>query len=145
MPDRSVRMIVEQQKKALTAPSTMTVDEAARLMKKNNVGAVMVVEGTRLVGIFTERDGMFRVLATKRDPHATHLSAVMTRNPKSVSPDKPFGYALFMMYEGGFRHVPVVENGRPIGIVSARDALGADLQQFSEEMSNREHIGEILG
>lgn len=146
MPDRSVRMIVQQQqKKMLTAPPTMTVDEAARLMKKNNLGAVMVVEGTRLVGIFTERDGMFRVLATKRDPHATRLSTVMTRNPKSVSPDKPFGYALFMMYEGGFRHVPVVENGRPIGIVSARDALGADLQQFSEEMSNREHIGEILG
>jgi len=145
MPDRSVRMIVQQQKKMLMAPPTMTVDEAACLMKKNNVGAVMVVDGTRLVGIFTERDGMFRVLAAKRDPNATRLSTVMTRNPKTVSPDKPFGYALFMMHEGGFRHVPVVENGRPIGIVSARDALGADLQQFSEEISNREHIGEILG
>ena len=73
------------------------------------------------------------------------LDAVMKRNPKTVSPDKPFGDALFMMYEGGFRHVPVVDNGRPIDIVSARDPLGADLRQFSEEMSNREHIGEILG
>lgn len=145
MPDRSVRMIVQQQKKVLTAPPTMTVDEAARLMKKNNVGAVMVVEKTRLAGIFTERDGLFRVLATNRDPRTTHLSAVMTRNPKTVSPDKPFGYALFMMYEGGFRHMPVVENGHPIGMVSSRDALGPDLQQFSEEMQKREHIGEILG
>ena len=145
MPDRSVRMIIQQQKKALTAPPTMTVDEAARLMKKNNVSAMMVVDGTRLVGIFTERDGLFRVLATKRDPHTTPLRAVMTRNPKTVSPDKPLGYALFMMYEGGFRHMPVVENGRPMGIVSSRDALGPELQQFSEEMQNREHIGEILG
>jgi CBS domain-containing protein len=145
MPERLVRMIVEQQKKVLTAPPTMTVDEAARLMKKHNVGAMMVVEKTRLAGIFTERDGLFRVLAKNRDPHTTHLSAVMTRNPKTVSPDKPFGYALFMMYEGGFRHMPVVENGRPIGMVSSRDALGPDLQQFSEEMQKREHIGEILG
>lgn len=144
MPERSVRMIVEQ-KNALTAPPTMTVDEAARLMKKNNVGAVMVVDKHRLVGIFTERDGLFRVLATNRDPHATPLSAVMTRHPKTVSPDKSFGYALFMMYEGGFRHMPVVENGVPMGMVSSRDALGPDLQQFSEEMQKREHIGEILG
>jgi len=145
MPERSVRMIVQQQKKVLITPPTMMVDEAARLMKKNNVGAVMVVEGTRLVGIFTERDGLFRVLATKRNPQATTLRSVMTRNPKTVSPDKPFGYALFMMFEGGFRHMPVVENGRPVGIVSSRDALGPDLQQFSEEMQKREHIGEILG
>jgi CBS domain-containing protein len=145
MPDRLIRMIIQQQKKVLTAPPTMTVDEAARLMKKNNVGALMVVEGTRLVGIFTERDGMFRVLATKRDPHATRLASVMTRNPKSVSPDQPFGYALFMMFEGGFRHMPVVENDALVGMVSSRDALGPDLQQFSEELKNREHIGEILG
>ena len=145
MPDRLVRMIVQQRNHTLTAPPTMTVDEAARLMKKHNVGAMMVVDGTELVGIFTERDGLFRVLATKRDPQATRLGTVMTRNPKTISPDKPFGYALFMMYEGGFRHMPVVENGRPIGMVSSRDALGPDLQKFSEEMQKRDHIGEILG
>ena len=145
MPDRLVRTIVEQRKKMLIAPPSMTVDEASRLMKKNNVGAIMVVDKTRLVGIFTERDGLFRVLATNKDPHATPLSAVMTRNPKTVSPDKAFGYALFMMYEGGFRHMPVVENGRLVGMVSSRDALGPDLQQFSEEMQKRDHIGEILG
>jgi len=145
MPDRLVRMIVAQQKKVISAPPEMTVDAAARLMKKHKVGALMVVDGTRLVGIFTERDALFRVLATKRAPHTTRLSSVMTRDPKTVSPDKSFGYALFMMYEGGFRHVPVVEGGQPIGVLSARDALGPDLKQFSEEMLRREHIGEILG
>ena len=146
MPDRSVRLVVQQRKhQPPMVPPTMAVDEAARLMKRNGVGAVMVVEKDRLVGIFTERDGMFRVIAAGRNPHATRLSTVMTRNPRTVDPDKPFGHALFLMVEGGFRHVPVVENGHPIGMVSARDALGPDFQRFSEELVNRDHIGEILG
>lgn len=145
MPDRSVRLIIQQSKRAVTVPPTMPVDEAARLMKRSGVGAVMVVDKERLVGIFTERDGLFRVLATRRDPHATRVSSVMTRNPQTVDPDKPFGHALFLMAEGGFRHVPVVENGHPIGMVSARDALGFDLKRFSDEVADREHIGEILG
>ena len=146
MQDRSIRMILDQQpRKMLVAPPTMPVDEAARLMKRNSVGAVMVVDGDRLVGIFTERDGLFRVLAANRDPRATPLGSVMTRNPRTVSPDKPFGYALFMMHEGGFRHVPVVEHGRPLGMVSARDALGDDLARFNEVMDRHQHIGEILG
>lgn len=144
MPNRSARMIVEQQSKCLTVPASTTVDEAAQLMKKNQLSALMVVDKARLVGIFTERDALFRVLAAKRDPETTKLSSVMTKNPKTIDPDKPFGYALFMMYEGGFRHVPVVENGRPIGMISARDALGPELKEFSEEMQHRDHIGEIL-
>ena len=144
MPQRSARMIV-QQSKLVTAPASTAVDEAARLMKKNHLSALMVVEKSRLVGILTERDGLFRVLAAKRDPAATPLSRVMTRKPKTIDPDKSVGYALFMMYEGGFRHVPVVENGRPLGIISTRDALGPELKEFSDEMGNREHIREILG
>lgn len=144
MPQRSARMIV-QESKPFTVPASTTVDEAARLMKKNRLSALMVVEKSRLVGIFTERDGLFRVLAAKRDPQTTPLSKVMTRKPKTIDPDKSVGYALFMMYEGGFRHVPVVENGRPLGIISARDALGPELKEFSDEMGNREHIREILG
>ena len=145
MPDRLVRMIVEEQKKMLTAPPSMTVDEAARLMKKNNVGAMMVVDKSRLVGIFTERDGLFRVLATNRDPHATTLTAVMTRNPKTVSPDKPFGYALFMMYEGripahaGRRKRPADRHGVLARCARPRPAA---VQRGNEK---REHIGEILG
>ena len=69
----------------------------------------------------------------------------MTPDPQSIHPDKAFGHAMLMMYEGGFRHVPVVENGRPLGVVSARDALGPELQAFESEISNREHIREILG
>jgi CBS domain-containing protein len=144
MPQRSIRALIAGQK-ILTVGKETTVREAARLMKKMRVGAAMVVAKERLIGIFTERDALFRVLAEGRDPTTTCLADVMTAKPQSITPDRSFGYALHMMYEGGFRHVPVVENGRPIGMVSARDALGPELQQFASELERKTQIGEILG
>jgi CBS domain-containing protein len=70
---------------------------------------------------------------------------VMTAHPQTITPDKPFGHALLMMHEAGFRHVPVVENGKPVGMVSARDALAPELQEFDSELERRTRIGEILG
>lgn len=145
MPQRPIRSIIEHQQILLAASKT-TVSEAARLMQKAQVGAVMVVdERGRLAGIFTERDAVFRVLAPGRDPATTRLAQVMTKKPLTVHPDKPVGHALHMMYENGFRHVPVVENGRPVGMISARDALGPELKEFETDVERREHIGEILG
>jgi CBS domain-containing protein len=143
MPNRSVRSIITNQTLLTASPET-TVSEAAGLMKRSRVGAIMVVERGRLAGIFTERDALFRVIAEGRDPQATHLADVMTRDCQTIAPDKPLGHALHMMYEGGFRHVPVVENGTPLGMVSARDALGPELQEFESELVKREHIREIL-
>ena len=142
--DRPVRNVIEDQK-PVTANADMTVTAAARLMKENRVGALLVIREGRLAGIFTERDALFRVIAEDRDPAATRIAEVMTANPRTIAPDRPFGHALHLMYEGGFRHVPVVDNGRPLGVVSARDALGPDLQQFMAELDKRAHIGEILG
>lgn len=144
MPQRSIRRIIENQR-ILTAPANTTVMEAARLMKRSKFGALLVVDNGRLVGIFTERDALFRVLAERRDPDATTLAEVMTSHPQTVHPDRPFGHALHLMYEGGFRHVPVIERGRAVGMVSARDALGPELGEFASELQAREHIGEILG
>ena len=145
MPQRPVRSIIAKQK-ILTAAAEITVAEATRLMKKRTLGAVMIVnDDGQLLGIFTERDAVFRVLADGRDPKTTQLSEVMTAHPQTIAPDRPFGHALLMMYEGGFRHVPVVEDGKPIGMVSARDALGPELQEFESEMQRRTRIGEILG
>jgi len=64
----------------------------------------------------------------------------MTTAPKTVDPDKTFGYALLMMHENGFRHVPVIENGKPVGIVSARYALDPEMEEFVSEVQRREHI-----
>src|SRR5215472_17494267 len=90
MPQRSVRILIAGQK-TLTMPGETTVREAAQLMKKMRVGAAMVVAKGRLIGIFTERDALFRVLAGGKDPLTTHLSDVMTTKPQTVTPDHPFG------------------------------------------------------
>ena len=134
-----IRSVMER-KKLLIAPPETTVSQAAKLMAKKNVGAVMVVENERLVGIFTERYAVFRVIARGLDTQTTILTDVMTVEPKTVDPGKSFGYALLMMHENGFRHAPVIENGKPIGIVSARYALDPDLEEFVAEAQRRKHI-----
>ena len=68
----------------------------------------------------------------------------MTANPQSIHPDEPFSRALHMMHAGGFRHVPVVENGTPVGIVSARDALGPELEDFVYALLRQDQVGDIL-
>ena len=143
MSHRTIRTIIAEQE-PVTAPATMTVSEAARLMREHRVGAIMVLQEGTLAGIFTERDALIRVLAEGRDVQATRLADVMTRNPKTIHPDRSFAEALQMMYGGSFRHVPVVEEGRPVGMVSARDALGPELEAFVYEMLRQEQIGEIL-
>jgi CBS domain-containing protein len=144
MAHRTIRMIIEQQE-VITAPGSTTVIAAARLMKENHVGAVIVVEEDgKLAGVFTERDALFRVIAEGRDVQTTLVADVMTRNPQTIHPDKPFADALHVMYEGGFRHVPVVEDGRPVGMISARDALGPELEDFIYELLRRNQAEDIL-
>jgi CBS domain-containing protein len=139
--DQPVRSVM-QRRKVLKAARETLVSKAAKLMAKKNVGAIMVVEDDRLVGIFTERDVVFRVVARGLDPQATRLTDVMTRAPHTVDPEKPFGYALLVMQEKGFRHLPVVEDGKPIGIVSSRSAMDPELEEFVSEARRRTHFGE---
>lgn len=133
-----VRNVMER-KKLLIASSETTVFVAAKLMVKRKVGAVMIVDDHKLVGIFTERD-LVRVVAKGRDVQTTQLSEVMTTLPHSVGPDMSFGYALLLMHENGFRHVPVVEQGKVIGIVSARDALDPKMEELLVESERRKKI-----
>ncbi|HEX3170661.1 MAG TPA: CBS domain-containing protein [Burkholderiales bacterium] len=134
-----VRSIMER-KKLVTAPPATTVRKAADLMARSKVGAVLVVERKQLIGIFTERDALFRVMAKGRDPETTVLADVMSKAPTTIHPDKSFGYALLVMHKNGFRHLPVVENGKTVGIVSARNALDPDLEEFVSESRRREQI-----
>jgi CBS domain-containing protein len=139
-----IREVMEH-RRLLTAPPETTVGKAAQLMAKRNVGAIVVVEDERLVGIFTERDVVFRVVARGGDPHTTRLAEVMTTAPLTIEPDKTYGHALLIMHENGFRHVPVVENGKPVGIVSSRNALDPELEEFVVESHRRKHIRDTLG
>jgi CBS domain-containing protein len=145
MPVRLIRDVIRDQV-ALTMPAASTVREAARQMKARRVGAVMVTDHHgKLQGIFTERDCLFRVLAEGVNPDTTTLALVMTANPSTITADRKLGQALHMMHDNGFRHIPVVDRGIPVGMVSIRDALGSELSAFERERTKKSELGEILG
>jgi CBS domain-containing protein len=118
------------------APDT-TVGEAARLMRQHRIGCVLVEEAGRLVGIFTERDILIRLVGTGYDPAAVRVDGVMTRDPETLTPDDPLGFALRMMSVGGFRHVPLTNReGKPVGILSVKDVVDFLVEHFPEQVLN---------
>jgi CBS domain-containing protein len=144
MQNRTVGEVIGQ-RAFPTAPHSTTVRDAAIIMKEWHSSAILIVENDYLVGICTERDIVFRVVAGDCNPAQTTVAAVMTRNPRTVSPEKPFGHALHLMYEGGFRHIPVVNRaGHPIGLLAAHDALDMDGLQMEQDLVRREEITVIL-
>ena len=140
---RTVRDIIRNQR-ILTLPPDATVRTAARAMTEHRVGSVMVIEHGKLAGILTERDCLNRVLAAGVDPDTTELRAVMTRNVMTITPDHLLVNALHRMHDNGFRHMPVVENGRPVGMVSVRDALASDLIRFETEEAIKRRLTEVM-
>ena len=140
---RTIREVIHNQP-ILTLPSNASVRVAACAMAEHRVGSVMVIEHDRLAGIITERDCLTRVLAAGVDPDTTELSAVMTRKVMTITPDHLLVNALHRMHDNGFRHMPVVENGRPIGMISVRDALGSDLIRFEMEEEIKERLTEVM-
>jgi len=110
-----------------------SVRSAADLMKARKCGSVLITAGDALVGIFTERDIVFRVVAEGRDPEKTRLGEVMTANPQTIGPHEPAIGALRLMEDAGFRHLPVVEDGRILGVVSRRDFSGLDKARLEDE------------
>src|ERR1700682_5127497 len=100
-----------------------TVLEGARFMMENRIGALPVLRNGEIVGIFSERDVMNRVVALGRSPGTTKISEVMTANPKAVSVDETIDNCLFLMREFGFRHLPITDGKQLKGLVSLRDIL----------------------
>lgn len=100
-----------------------SVLEAARFMMEHNIGALPVLRNGELVGIFSERDIMNRVVAIGRMPGTTRVSEVMTANPKAVGVDETVENSLFLMREHGFRHLPIIDGKQLKGLVSLRDLL----------------------
>jgi CBS domain-containing protein len=116
-----------------------TVREAAKLMATHKIGAVMVGDETNLVGIFTERDLAFKIVASGRDPDTVRLSEVMTRDPDTLRPEDTAHDALQRMSQRGYRHLPVVDDSnRIVGMVSIRDIYGAVLRELADELHDRE-------
>jgi CBS domain-containing protein len=121
VPSKRVGSLMGLKKLLRTSPET-SVTKAVKLMAMKHVGAILVMVDEDLVGIFTERDLMTRVIARERDPEATRVGDVMTPSPRTTSPQELYAHALATMKKHGFRHLPVIENGATVGIVSSRSA-----------------------
>ena len=120
-----------------------TVLEATTFMKEKNIGAVVVLRDEELIGIFSERDVMNRVVADGRNPAMTGVMEVMTTKPRTVPPSESVDNCMFLMREFGFRHLPVVEGKFVHGLVSLRDILLDELAEKDAEVKQmRAYIGE---
>lgn len=139
MTDRKLTNIIED-RKPLVLPEAATVQEACRSMWEHRAGAVLVVDDERrLTGIFTGRDAV-HTLAEGRNAKVTALAQAMTPNPITIAPDRCALDALREMSNRGFRHLPVVENGKICGVVSRADFKGMEIEQLDEE----EHLWECI-
>ncbi|HET6309160.1 MAG TPA: CBS domain-containing protein [Rhodopila sp.] len=140
MSHRRLGEIIRRQNPA-TLPTTASVQSACRLMRDRRVGAVLVIEEDgRLAGLFTGRDAVSRVVAEARDPERTILGEVMTLGPDTLRPDAHAIDALRMMQDGGYRHMPVIDGRKIVGIVSHGDFTGLERARLDEETG----IWEIL-
>jgi CBS domain-containing protein len=132
MTNRKLAYIVKDQKPLVLAAHEM-VQHACRCMRERRAGSVLVIDDQqRLSGIFTGRDAV-RTLAEGKDAAVTTLAQAMTPDPITITPDSRAIDALRTMSDGGFRHLPVVENGRIWGIVSRGDFKGMEIDQLDEE------------
>ncbi|MBL0353442.1 MAG: CBS domain-containing protein [Candidatus Dechloromonas phosphoritropha] len=138
MTNRDLQLIIKDQD-PVTLGSTATVQQACQRMWERRVGAVLVVDNGRLVGIFTGRDAV-HTLADGRNPVDTTLSDVMTCNPNTIAPTAKAIDALRQMCDCGFRHLPIVDNEKVIGIVSRGDFKGLELDRLEEEIGFWERI-----
>jgi len=111
-----------------------TVLEVAQGMVAHNIGAVPVLRDGLLTGIFSERDLMSRVVAEGRDPRTTRVEEVMTEDPLTVIPTESVENCMLLMRRHGFRHLPICEGKRLLGVVSLRDILLHDLNEKDHEV-----------
>ena len=106
----------------VTLPPEASVQHACQEMRKHRIGAILVTDQQgQLLGIFTGRDAVCRMLAEGRDPKSTRLCDIMTAKPDTMPPHVHAIEALRLMRDGGFRHIPVVDGNRLVGIVSRGD------------------------
>ena len=133
MTNRKIAYVVKDQKPLVLAVDE-TVQQACWRMWERRTGSALVVDDRQcLCGIFTGRDAV-RALAQGKDAALTTLAQSMTPNPVTIAPESRAIDALRVMSDGGFRHLPVVENGRIWGVVSRGDFKGMELDQLDEEI-----------
>ena len=143
MPERPVREILSRDT-LVAGPPEMTVREAARRMAEHVCGSILVLDGETLVGIFTERDLLVRVIAAGRDPDGTRVAEVMTRSPDTIAAGAPVKEAIRRMDEFGYKHLPVMEGDRVVGVIAVEDIPIGELVGMSEELEERHRLAERM-
>jgi CBS domain-containing protein len=129
------------QQHPLILNETTSVMAACEQMRDSQAGSVLVTGDTgQLVGIFTGCDAVCRMLAKGHDAASTRLSQVMTRNPITLSSEQTAIDALRLMWDGGFRHVPLVKGGKILGVVSRGDFKGLEFSGHEDERDLWEHM-----
>ena len=116
------------------AEAGQSVLEVAQAMVERNIGAVPVLRDGCLVGVFSERDLMRRVVVEGRDPARTLVGEVMTENPLTVEPSADLETCIFLMRRHGFRHLPICQDQQLRGMVSMRDIILHDLSEKDDEV-----------
>lgn len=124
---------VVHDQRLLELPPQATVREAAQRMARRKVRSTLVMEEGKLLGIFTGTDLISRVVAVGRDPNKTLLQKVMTKDPETIPAQESAIEALRRMQRGHFRHLPVVDNGKVVGILSRRDFYGFEVDEIERE------------
>lgn len=128
--------LLEPRTAASISPSA-SVAEAVALLNEMKAGCVLVMDAGKLVGIFTDRDIVRRVLPTGRALADATVAEYMTKDPEVLGPDDPIAFALNRMSAGDFRHVPLLdETGRPVAVVSVRDVVNFVVQHFAGPVQN---------
>lgn len=132
---KTIGSIVKDSNRDLyTISADDTAYAAARYMTERNIGAVTIVDGSRVVGLFSERVLMRRVIAKGRDPNAVKVSDVMTTELTTASPDESYEVGLRKMQQARVRHLPILEGAEFIGLISLRDLLKIDADEKAEEI-----------
>jgi CBS domain-containing protein len=129
----TIRQLLKD-RETYTVNGDQPVLEVARFMVERNIGAVPVLDGGKLVGIFSERDIMKRVLVEGKDPRKTKVSEVMTGNPLVVAADESFANCMLLMKQHGFRHLPILDGPKLVGLVSLRDLLLHEVDEKDGEV-----------
>ncbi|MBI2678619.1 MAG: CBS domain-containing protein [Candidatus Koribacter versatilis] len=129
----TIRQLLKD-RETYTVEGSQSVFDVTRFMVERNIGAVPVLEGGKLVGIFSERDIMKRVLAEGKDPKKAKVSEVMTLNPLIVTADESFENCMLLMKQHGFRHLPILDDQKLVGLLSLRDLLLHEVDEKDGEV-----------
>lgn len=143
MHDRPVRSILKRDE-PLRGCAKDTVRAAATVMAEHCCSSILVCDGDALQGIFTERDLLVRVVAAGLDPDRTTLGEVMTHDPDTIDGTAPVIEAIRQMDEFGYRHLPVMESGRVVGVIALRDLPFDDLSRMQPELDQRHALAERI-